>query len=88
MLRTLLEDSGPVDLDNCLVGIFILLAVTHDVDALSSILEFCTPSPQSSQLLVKGLLKFGTGLTAHRILTHASLPHLLAAITLVVFQSE
>lgn len=35
MVRTLLEDSGPVDLDDCLVGIFILLAVTHGDDALS-----------------------------------------------------
>jgi hypothetical protein len=27
---TLLEDGGPVHLDDCLVGIFVLLAVTHD----------------------------------------------------------
>ena len=27
---TFLEDGGPVHLDNCLVGIFVLLAVTHD----------------------------------------------------------
>ena len=35
-VRTLLEHSGPVDLDDYLVGIFILLAVTHGGDALSS----------------------------------------------------
>lgn len=27
---TFLEDGGPVHLDNCLVGIFVLLAVSHD----------------------------------------------------------
>lgn len=36
VIRTLLEDGGPVDLDDCLIGIFILLAVIHGDDALSS----------------------------------------------------
>ena len=88
MLRTLLEDGGPVDLDDCLVGIFILFAVTHDVDALSTRLRFWTPSPQSSQLLVTGFLELGTGLTAHLISAHASLPHLPAAVALAYVQSE
>ena len=29
-MPTFLEDGGPVHLDNCLVGIFVLLAVSHD----------------------------------------------------------
>ena len=36
VVRTLLEDGGPVDLDDCLIGVFILLAVIHGDDALSS----------------------------------------------------
>lgn len=36
VVRTLLKDGGPVDLDDCLVGIFILLAVIHGDDAQSS----------------------------------------------------
>ena len=57
MVRTLLEDSCPVDLDDCLVGIFILLAVTHVDDVLSSKLRFRIPSPQtSSRSLVMGFL--------------------------------
>lgn len=68
MVLTLLKDSGPVDLDDRLLGIFIFLAVIHGDDALSSELRFWIPSPRtSSKSLVTGLLGLGTGLAAHLI---------------------
>ena len=68
MVLTLLKDSGPVDLDDCLLGIFIFLAVIHGEDTLSLRLRFWISSPQTpSELLVTGLLGLGTGLAAHLI---------------------
>ena len=36
MVHTLLKNSSPVHFDDCLVGIFVLLTVTHGDVALSS----------------------------------------------------
>ncbi len=38
-LRTLLKDSCSVDLDNCLVGVLIPLAVTHRADPACELIE-------------------------------------------------
>ena len=66
MVLTLLKDSGPVDLDDCLLGIFVFLAVIHVEDTLSLKLRIWISSPQTpSELLVTGLLELGTGLAAH-----------------------
>lgn len=66
MVRTLLKDGGPVDLDDGLVGIFILLAVIHGDDALSSKLRIEFRAHKLLQcLLVTGLSGLGTGLAAH-----------------------
>ena len=66
MVRTLLEYGGPVDLDDCLIGIFILLAVVHGDDALSSRLRIGFQAHKtSSMLLVTGLSGLGPGLVAH-----------------------
>ena len=66
MVRTLLKDSGPVDLDDRLVGVFILLAITHGDGTLSSKLRLWIPNPQTSSQ-VTGLFRLGTRLVAHLI---------------------
>lgn len=66
VVRTLLKNGGPVDLDDCLIGIFILLAVIHGDDALSSKLRIEIRAHRLLQcLMVTGLLGLGTGLAAH-----------------------